>query len=370
MLFYILVEALLALVASVIYWALKRAMNSKNTAIAQRIQPFSAVLLSLLLYTWLFFSLVLLPWDSYLQSTVMLIWQTTEHAAAAAISDDVKFIHYYGGKFFITGYTLLFCWLIFVILKKWEGDVQKSQGASIDFKSALDTLFMIVRGAIYLVIVFILMRVWDLNHLADGLFTIGGVGAVFVSFAARDSIANIFGGVMILFDRPFRIGDYIKSPDRDIEGTVERIGWRVTQVRTPMKSVKYIPNSMFSTVSIENVTRMSNRRIRLSIGLRYADLNKVKKISHQLELKIDDLDFVDKRMSNFCTFNSLGDFSVDLLLNVYTKPLSYREYNKGIEELLQTVVKIVKKNEADFPFPTTTLDGKELVGLFKEYIDQ
>ncbi len=80
---------------------------------------------------------------------------------------------------------------------------------------------------------------------------------------------------MIYFDRPFKVGDWIRSPDRQIEGTVERIGWRMTSIRTFDKRPLYVPNSVFSNIVVENPSRMLNRRIFETIGLRYDDADKV-----------------------------------------------------------------------------------------------
>ncbi|MFG6247901.1 mechanosensitive ion channel family protein [Vibrio diabolicus] len=76
----------------------------------------------------------------------------------------------------------------------------------------------------------------------SGLLTFGGVGGLIVGLAAKDLLSNFFGGLMIYFDRPFKVGDWIRSPDRQIEGTVERIGWRMTIIRTFDKRPLYVPN--------------------------------------------------------------------------------------------------------------------------------
>ena len=90
-------------------------------------------------------------------------------------------------------------------------------------------------------------------------------------FAAKDLLANFFGGLTIYLDRPFAVGDWIRSPDREIEGTVERIGWRLTLIRTFDKRPLYIPNAVFTTIAVENPSRMHNRRIYETIGIRYDD---------------------------------------------------------------------------------------------------
>ncbi|MGC9491536.1 mechanosensitive ion channel family protein, partial [Vibrio genomosp. F10] len=84
----------------------------------------------------------------------------------------------------------------------------------------------------------------------SGLLTFGGVGGLIVGFAAKDLLSNFFGGMMIYFDRPFKVGDWIRSPDREIEGTVERIGWRMTIIRTFDKRPLYVPNSVFSSIVV------------------------------------------------------------------------------------------------------------------------
>ena len=106
------------------------------------------------------------------------------------------------------------------------------------------------------------------------MLTFGGVGGLIVGLAAKDLLSNFFGGMMIYFDRPFKVGDWIRSPDRQIEGTVERIGWRMTIIRTFDKRPLYVPNSVFSSIVVENPSRMLNRRINETFGLRYQDADK------------------------------------------------------------------------------------------------
>lgn len=362
----LILECIIAFVSIGLYRLLKRLSASDNTMISGWALAIWTPAVVLLVYTWLFLSIIVLPWDYYFQQVYMALNSVTEKQAAVAVSARMQVLSYYTSMFLVAGYTVLLSWLTMSVINKWESDfLKKSSLASRDLHRNIDTMFMVIRGAVYVVAGFILMKVLDLNHLADSLFTTGAVGAIFVSFAARDSIANVFGGFMILFDRPFRVGDYVSSPDRDIEGTVERIGWRVTQVRTPRKTVKYIPNCTFSTVSIENISRMSNRRIRMTVGVRYDDLKKVERICEQLEEMVEQLGFVDKRMAHFCTFSELGDYSVNLLVVVYTKPLSFKDYHKAKDTVLHNIVKVVRKNKADFPFPTTTLDAEHIVERLK-----
>ena len=84
----------------------------------------------------------------------------------------------------------------------------------------------------------------------------GGIGGIAIGFAAKDLLANFFGALMIFLDRPFSIGDWIRSPDREIEGVVEDIGWRSTKIRTFDKRPLFIPNSAFASLTVENASKM------------------------------------------------------------------------------------------------------------------
>lgn len=356
---YLLLELLLTFVVLVLYQIMRRLSMQKNV-VGDWIKSLLLPLTVLLAYTWLYYSIWLLPWAHYTALTVGFFYRVPNDEALKLIAQDLKHVSVYGAIGLSALHTGIVFWIAMSVLKKIENDVSiKQQSLSTEFNTAIDSVFMFLRGAIYVYFVFVVMRLLNLDYLADSLFTTGAVGAIAISFAARDSIANIFGGCMILFDRPFRIGDYITSPDRNIEGVVERIGWRVTLVRTPSKSVKYIPNSLFTTLTIENSTRRTHRRLNFTVGVRYGDFNKIRSICDDIEALMEKVEYIDKRLANYCTLNALGDFSINLLLNVYIKPMSMREFNKCREDFLFGVVEVVKKHDADFPFPTTTLDVPE-----------
>ena len=95
-----------------------------------------------------------------------------------------------------------------------------------------------------------LMVLQSLGVSVSGLLAFGGIGGIAVGFAAKDMLANFLGGLSIYLDRPFAVGDWIRSPDRSIEGTVEDIGLRVTRIRTFDQRPLYVPNSTFSSVSL------------------------------------------------------------------------------------------------------------------------
>ncbi|MFP6835411.1 MAG: mechanosensitive ion channel domain-containing protein, partial [Pseudomonadales bacterium] len=134
----------------------------------------------------------------------------------------------------------------------------------------------LLRAAV--IITGVLMVLQGLGFSVSGVLAFGGIGGIAIGFAARDMLANFFGALMIFLDRPFSVGDWIRSPDREIEGTVEEIGWRLTRIRTFEQRPLYVPNSVFTSLAVENPSRMLNRRIYETIGIRYDDVSVLGKI--------------------------------------------------------------------------------------------
>ena len=151
----------------------------------------------------------------------------------------------------------------------------EKRGRKID-PTTSDAIANILKVAVFIIAALMAMQTYGLS--ISGVLAFGGVGGIAIGFAARDLLANFFGALTIYFDKPFGKGDWIRSPDRNIEGTVEKIGWRMTQIRTFDKRPLYVPNSVFTTIAVENPSRMRNRRISETIGVRYVDVAVVKKI--------------------------------------------------------------------------------------------
>ena len=91
-----------------------------------------------------------------------------------------------------------------------------------------------------IVIIAALMILQTMGFSISGVLAFGGIGGLAVGFAAQDLLSNFFGGFILYMDRPFAVGDWIRSPDREIEGTVTKIGWRITTILTFDKRPLYI----------------------------------------------------------------------------------------------------------------------------------
>lgn len=203
----------------------------------------------------------------------------------------------------------------------------------------------------------VLVALPTLGIQITALLAFGGVGGIAVGFAAQDLLSNFFGGLMIYLDRPFAIGDWIRSPDREIEGTVETIGWRLTVVRTFDKRPLYIPNSVFNKLALENPSRMSNRRIKENIGLRYKDAAKLAGIIDDVKAMLKSHPDIDATQTLIVNFNSYASSSLEFFIYTFTKTTNWIRFHEVKQDVLLKIVDIVHAHEADFAFPTTTLDG-------------
>jgi MscS family membrane protein len=179
-----------------------------------------------------------------------------------------------------------------------------------------------------------------------------GIGGLALALAAKDTAANFFGSIMILIDRPFKVGDWIKVGEAD--GTVEQIGLRSTRIRTFYMSQISIPNSLVATVQVDNMGRRPMRRVFLKIGLEYSTpMNKmqdfVKAVREYLKAHKD----VDQNMHVY--FNDYKDSSLEVMVYFFLRVPTWSEELAGREVILGKIYEIAKEVGVGFAFPTRTL---------------
>ena len=209
---------------------------------------------------------------------------------------------------------------------------------------------------IIVIIITALTLMQEFGLSISGLLAFGGVGGLVIGLAAKDLLSNFFGGLMIFLDRPFKVGEFIKSPDRNIEGIVESIGWRLTVVRTFSKNVLYIPNSAFANIVVENATRMTNRRINQIIGIRYDDLDKIPKIVDDVRIYLESHNDIDQSNKPTVYFQSFSASSCDFFIRAFTNTKDWREFLKIKEQVLYKVSEIINDHDAAIAFPTMTIE--------------
>lgn len=253
------------------------------------------------------------------------------------------------------GVIVVLAWFLIELVSKLE----QNYFSKIDKDTTLDTASSYLVGKIIRALIFTIATIVILQTLGyslTALLTLGGAGSLVAGLAAKDMLSNFFGGLMVYLDKPFKVGDWIKTDSHSLEGTVEKIGWRTTRLRNFDKRPVYVPNSIWANAPVENASRMINRRIKEFIGVRYKDADKIEKIILDIEEMLATHDGVDKRQNLIVKFSEFGPYSLNFMLYVFTKATKLKDFAVIKQDILLKVIDIVHKNGADFAFPTTTLD--------------
>jgi MscS family membrane protein len=229
---------------------------------------------------------------------------------------------------------------------------QQDDDRSVD-RTTIDALSKLSRFMVIVISVVMVMHVMGFS--VSGVLAFGGLGGIAVGFAAKDLLANFFGGLTIYMDRPFVVGETIRSPDKTIEGKVEHIGWRLTRLRSLSKSAIYVPNALFTTIVVENISRISNRRIREEIGIRYADIALMSAIVSDVRAMLAAHSQVDHAEELNVSFDRMTDSALNFSINVFTFPLAMQAFLEVKQEILLSVAAIISQHGAEIAFPTQTI---------------
>jgi len=205
------------------------------------------------------------------------------------------------------------------------------------------------------VFVFVLGFAQYFGYSVSSILTLGGVGGIVIGFAAKDMLANVFGGLMIQMDKPFSTGDWIRTTDKSIEGVVEKIGWRMTRIRTFNKNPVYVPNGIFATIPIETPSRMTNRQIHAIIGIRYDDIAQMQSIIEKVEKLLADHEHIDHEEPCRVYFDLFNASSLDFVIWAFSSVTNSSEFKKIKGKILLDVADIIAGHGAEIAYPTQTL---------------
>jgi MscS family membrane protein len=253
------------------------------------------------------------------------------------------------------GSTIIFTWAIIKFINLFskayvDRNVQNDIAVDVTLVHAFSQLAVILTGIFSLLII---MQI--LSIPMAGILAFGGIGGAGVALAAKDMLANFFGGMIIYVDRPFGVGDWIRSSDKNIEGIVEYIGWRVTKIQTFEKRPLYIPNGVFLTISVENPSQMTNRRIKTIVGVRYEDVSKINFITKDIQAMLETHPDIDNTLPTIATLTEFGASSLNILVSTYTTKVKSVDFYPLQHEIMLKLLDIVAKHGAECAFPTQTI---------------
>ena len=227
-------------------------------------------------------------------------------------------------------------------------------------QTTVSAIGKLLRASVVITAVLVILQ--SLGYSVSGVLAFGGIGGLAVGFAAKDLLANFFGGLMVYLDRHFVVGNRARPPDRNIEGTVEHIGWRLTRIRTFDKRPLYIPNAIFNNIVVENPSRMTHRRIYEHIGIRYADIGRMEQIVADVRQMLQGHEDIDQDQTLMVFFDRCSPSSVDFFIYCFTTPV-WAEFHRVKEDVLLKILDIIESHEAQVAFPTSTLHLPDALAL-------
>ena len=230
-------------------------------------------------------------------------------------------------------------------------------------KTLIEMIRMIIRVCFITVFIFLSIRVITgkpLTTLLAGL----GIGGLAVALAAQDTLKNFFGSLMIMIDKPFKVGERILAEGND--GVIESIGFRSTRIRTLTGNQVVIPNDKVAQASIENIGRRQSIRRLTNITITYSTSpEKVEKALSIIREILDNHEGMPADMPARVYFNEFNAASLNIIVLYWYSPPDYWEFMRFSEEVNLRIMKMFASEGIEFAFPTYTTyleqeDGKSL----------
>lgn len=311
------------------------------------------------------------PWDDALFDAIRapasaLIWLIGITLAAGLIAreTDAAIFDYVEPTREIGIIVVLTWFLLRLINHVEENFIRIRERENLEFdRTAVDAIGKLARASVVITAILVLLQ--NLGVSIAGLLAFGGVGGIAIGFAAQDMLANFFGGMTIYLDKPFKVGDWIRSPEKEIEGTVERIGWRSTRIRTFDQRPLYVPNSVFTSIVVENPSRMLARRIFETIGVRYDDFGKLEVIVSEVRDMMRSHPEIAQERTLMVNFDEYAESSLNFFVYAFTKTRDWAEFHAIKQDVLFRIGQIIVRHGAEIAFPTRTLHMPEGLALAK-----
>jgi MscS family membrane protein len=220
--------------------------------------------------------------------------------------------------------------------------IEKSKSIPVSI-GTVHVLSRICSFTVLILSILLILQILGLNILPFLAF--GGIGAAALGFAAREVIANFFGGIMLYITRPFMVGDTISVPSKnELFGVVEEIGWYMTQIRDVDMRPVYLPNALFSSTIVVNMSHMTHRRILETIKLHFEDVQKLPPILEEIKTTISSHSRIDSHLPFHVAFKEMGSVSLDILIDGYTLATRYEEYLQVKQEILLLIDGVLRKH--------------------------
>lgn len=275
------------------------------------------------------------------------------YLALRVLATDQPLLLTVADKVFVVAVTLVMTWTLFKFID--AGAVLAVERSEQTTTPIDNTLVPTLRKALKVfvgVVVFVVV-VQNLGYSVSGLLGALGVGGLAMALAARDTLANLFGGVTILIDRPFKPGDWITLDGAD--GVVEEIGLRSTRIRTFAKTLISIPNSVLANATVENHSLMPKRRITLTVGITYdSSPDQVRAAVDRIEASLRANPAIHQEFL-MVKFTGFGPSSLDLFVYCFTVTTDWVAHLQVRQDVQLDIMDILAELGLEIAFPTQTV---------------
>ncbi|MBP9844264.1 mechanosensitive ion channel family protein [Candidatus Babeliales bacterium] len=245
----------------------------------------------------------------------------------------------------------MFSWFLFRLKFLIEKEfIEESQKSCSTIDPVLISIFSKIMTVILLFFIAgIIFQIMGIPF--ETLLIFRGAISIAVGFGAQSLLSNFFGSLMILVNRPFRVGDWISSPDKKVEGIIEEIGWTSTRIRTLERRPLYVPNSIFTHIVIMNSSLMYNRHIKQIVCIRYQDVDKIDKITHDIERMLRSHCGIDQDQSIMADWIEFGSHALHIEIYAFTKTTNRVLFRKIQQDICIKVVRVVENYGAKIAIP-------------------
>jgi MscS family membrane protein len=232
-----------------------------------------------------------------------------------------------------------------ILLNKAEQTESKQDDQLVAFATEFVKILVVILG------IFVIMGAVfkiDIGTLIAGL----GIGGLALALAAKESLENLLASFTIFLDKPFVVGDLVQVGG--VLGTVEKVGFRSTRIRTLEKSFLTIPNKKMVDTELDNLTLRTFRRARFSVGVTYqTSPEQIAAIIKDIQEYIDE--HPNTNQDGKVRFTEFGSSSLDIMVQYFVDTMDWDVYLNVKQEINFKIMEIVKKHNSAFAFPTTTV---------------
>jgi len=291
----------------------------------------------------------------------LLIWVYGIYGALSPLyshfqgADGSNLVHLVFQKTATVGGILAFFWFVYQFVHVM--DARLSQWAD-STESTIDDILVPLFGKtlrIFIVILAGIIVVQNLTGVEIGpLLASLGIGGLAVALAAKDSIANFFGTLTILFDKPFQVGERIVIDNYD--GVVEDVGFRSTRIRLLTGHLVTIPNEKVVNSGLENIGKRPNIRWLTNIGITYdTPPEKIERAVAILREIVADHEGMHPDFPPRVYFNGFNDWSLNIMVLIWYHPPDYWNFQEWVQQTCLNITRRFSAEGIDFAFPTRTL---------------